>query len=298
MTTFLTLGTGVLLAGALVAFVAALVPATPELSATLKGLAEQEQDARPVAAPQPKGFVSLSDRVGAWLHRRSPLPLSDRQRRDLELRNRSVAEFYGDRAALALTGLLLPGLLAAFCSALFDLPVAVPGIAGVVGAGVGFWVPDLLLRGGSRGARSDAGEALVTYIDLVTLERLANASATQALHNAANLSDTVLFRQIRGALERARLEQQPPYAELRRLASHLDLPELGDIADVMQMDEAGAALSGALRARARELRDAHLTSAQNEANVASEGMTIYMSIPALLFGLIFMVPPLMRIAFG
>ena len=66
----------------------------------------------------------------------------------------------------------------------------------------------------------------------------------------------------------------------------------------MQMDETGAALSGALRARARELRDAHLTAAQNEANVASEGMTIYMSIPAKLFGLIFMVPPLMRIAFG
>jgi hypothetical protein len=99
-------------------------------------------------------------------------------------------------------------------------------------------------------------------------------------------------------LERARLEQQAPYAELRKLAVQLDIPQLADVADVMQLDETGAALSGALRARVRELRDAHLTRAQNEANAVSEGMTIYMSTPALIFGLIFMAPPLMRIAFG
>ena len=59
-------------------------------------------------------------------------------------------------------------------------------------------------------------EGLLVYIDLVTLERLTNASATQALHNAAALSDVPLFVHIRTALERARLEQQSPYAELRR----------------------------------------------------------------------------------
>ena len=37
--------------------------------------------------------------------------------------------------------------------------------------------------------RTGASEALLVYIDLVTLERLTNASATQALHNAAALSD-------------------------------------------------------------------------------------------------------------
>jgi Flp pilus assembly protein TadB len=224
--------------------------------------------------------------------------LTSRQRQNLQLRNTSVAEFYGDKAALALTGALLPGLLAALWTAVFDLPLGTPAIVALVGLVVGFFVPDLMLRSGAKGTRTDAGDALLTYIDLVTLERLANASATQALHNAADLSDVPLFTQIRGALERARLEQQPPYAELRKLAVQLNLPELADVADVMQLDETGAALSGALRARVRELRDAHLTKAQNEANAASEGMTIYMSVPALIFGLIFMAPPLMRIAFG
>jgi tight adherence protein C len=171
-------------------------------------------------------------------------------------------------------------------------------VAALLGAAVGFFVPDLTLHRGTRAARSSAVEALLVYLDLVTLERLANASATQALHNAAKLSEATIFTQIRSALERAQLEQQSPYAELRRLAEHLDLPELTDVADVMQLDETGAALSGALRARVRELRDAHLTQEQMQASATAEGMTLYMTLPALIFGLIFMVPPLMRIVLG
>ena len=104
-----------------------------------------------------------------------------------------------------------------------------------------------------------------------------------------------LFVQIRIALERARLEQQSPYAELRRLAEQLRLPELADVADVMQLDETGAALSGTLRARVRELRDAYLTRQQTRAATDAEGMTIYMTLPALIFGLIFLTAALLRI---
>jgi tight adherence protein C len=107
-----------------------------------------------------------------------------------------------------------------------------------------------------------------------------------------------LFRQIRLALDRARLEQQSPYAQLRRLADQLDLPELRDLADIMQLDESGAALSGALRARLRELRDAHLSREQTDASAAAESMTIYMTVPAMIFGLIFLVAALLRIVQG
>ena len=297
MTLLLVLLTGAALAGALVAFAASVMRVTPDLADALNGLgqvpASTDSVVRDTGEP-----ASRSDRIGVWLYRRSPFTPTARQLQNLQLSNRSVAEFFGDKAALALAGALLPGLLAAVWTAVFDLPAATPAIAAVIGMVVGYFVPDLMLRSSAGGTRADAGDALLTYIDLVTLERLANASATQALHNAANLSDIPLFAQIRGALERARLEQQPPYADLRKLATQLNLPELADVADVMQLDESGAALSGALRARVRELRDAHLAKAQNEANAASEGMTIYMSIPALIFGLIFIAPPLMRIAVG
>ena len=73
------------------------------------------------------------------------------------------------------------------------------------------------------------------------------------------------------------------------------LPELADVADVMQLDETGAALSGTLRARVRELRDAYLTRQQTRAATDAEGMTIYMTLPALIFGLIFLTAALLRI---
>lgn len=296
MTLAVVLATGMLLVGGLLALAVAWLPVTPHLADTLNGLAEPGQTA--VTSTRVPTETTRSDRLGAWLYRISPIPLTARQRQNLQIRNKPVTEFFAEKGVMALVGALCPGLVATAWWLLGDWPPALPGVLAVVGALVGYMVPDLMLRGGAKTVRADAGEALLMFIDLVTLERLSNASATQALHHAANLSDIPLFAQIRAALERARLEQQSPYGELRRLADQLDLPELTDVADVMQLDESGAALSGSLRARVRELRDAHFTTAQTEANAVSEQMTIYMTIPALIFGLIFMVPPLMRIAWG
>ena len=65
----------------------------------------------------------------------------------------------------------------------------------------------------------------------------------------------------------------------------------------MQLDETGAALSGALRARVRELRDAHQTSEQILAGAAAEGMTVYMTLPALIFSLILLAAAMLKIFF-
>jgi tight adherence protein C len=239
--------------------------------------------------------TSRSERLGAFVYRLTPVPLPESQGRALRLQDKSIAEFYADKAVMAIIGALLPGL-AGFVVTIFTGQLsAVPALVALVGAVLGFFVPDLLLSRAATAVRSSAVDSLLVYIDLVTLERLTNASATQALHNAAVLSETPLFVQVRTALDRARLEQQPPYAELRRLADQLRLPELADVADVMQLDETGAALSGALRARVRELRDAHLTAEQMKASAAAEGMTVYMTIPALIFGLIFLVAAMLKI---
>jgi Flp pilus assembly protein TadB len=304
MTTGLIFLSGILLTGGVVLVIAGLVPATPHLGDTLARLYrpigfETERRDRTSARridPRSELSASMSQRLGGWLYRRTPVPLTAGQQRALQIRGRSVTEFFADKAVWAVIGFTLPPLLAGFVALVAGgVAITVPVLAALLGAIAGYFVPDLLLRGQARATGSDASAALLMYIDLVTLERLANASATQSLHNAAQLSDVPLFRQLRAALERARLEQQAPYTELRRLADELDLAELRDLADVMQLDESGAALSGSLRARARELRDAHLATTLREANSASEGMTIYMTIPALLFAVMFLVPALMRI---
>ena len=297
MSSSLVLLAGMLIAAGLVALVVAAVPSTPRLVDALDRI---ESDSRRTAHLRiDVGPVTgRSERLGALLYRYSPITLSERQSQQLRLQNKSIAEFYSDKAVMAIIGAVLPALLAFGYGQLTGSLNALPAVAALLGLVAGFFAPDLILMRSGGLARSAAVEALLVYIDLVTLERMANASATQALHNAANLSDVPLFAQIRVSLERARLEQQSPYGELRRLAQQLNLPELTDVADVMQLDETGAALSGTLRARVRELRDAHLTKEQITASAAAEGMTIYMTFPALIFGVIFMTPALLKIVLG
>jgi tight adherence protein C len=287
---------GMLLAGGLSCLVIAFVRFTPRLEAALERI---DADNTESLTSRDVGPISgQSARIGAFLYRVVPIPLSNGQRRALRLQDKSIAEFYTDKAVMAIVGALLPALAGAAFAYLTGHLSMIPTLAALVGGVIGFFVPDLLLRRKAANVRTGASEALLVYIDLVTLERLTNASATQALQSAAALSDVPLFAQIRTALERAHLEQQSPYAELRRLSDQLKLPELADIADVMQLDETGAALSGTLRARVRELRDAHLTREQIKASAAAEGMTIYMTLPALIFGLIFLVAAMLRILAG
>jgi hypothetical protein len=295
MTLSLVLVAGILLAAGLVCLVAAAVPAVPRLDAALERVAAD--GVVPTRSVELGPVTKPSERLGALLYRVAPIPLSERQRRALQLQDKPIAEFYADKSVMMIIGAVLPGLLGFLLLWSTGSPHSWPAMFSVAGAVIGFFIPDLLLRRESDTAREGAVEALLVYIDLVTLERLANASATQALHSAAGLSEGPVFLRIRTALDRARLEQQPPYDELRRVADQLHLPELADVADVMQLDETGAALSGALRARVRELRDAHLTQAQIKASAAAEGMTIYMTLPALIFSLIFLVAAMLKIFF-
>jgi tight adherence protein C len=297
MTVPLVLLAGVLIVAGAVAIVIALVPATPQLAAALARVASDGGE-RGTSPSDAASRESPSTRVGRFLFRHSLIGLTDRQQQSLRLQDKSVTEFYSDKAVMAIVGALMPAMASCALVLLAGFSWALPGFVAAVGAVIGFFVPDLILLRTAGISRSSAIEALLVFIDLVTLERLANASATQALHNAANLTEAPVFTQIRVALERAQLEQQSPYGELRRLGTQLNLPELTDIADVMQLDETGAALSGTLRARVRELRDAHLSREQIKASGAAEGMTLYMTLPAMVFGLIFMVPPLLRILYG
>ena len=296
MTSIMIILSGVLVVGGAIAIVSALVPHAPRLQPALDRVTGES------IAPMRPVDDSLSsrpsERLGEWLYRHVPVPLAGRQRQSLRLQGKSVAEFYADKFVWAMVGASLPIAAGAAQFFLGGRPSGWVAAASVIGLGLGFFVPDLLLRRQARTSRGNAVEALLVYLDLVTLERLANASASSALQRAAELSDTPLFVQLRTALDRARLEQQSPYGELRRLADRLDLPELNDVADVMQLDETGAALSGTLRARVKELRDAHLTKERLQAGAAAEGMTIYMTLPALIFGLIFLVAALLTLLVG
>lgn len=236
-----------------------------------------------------------SERLGLWLRQRWHLAASARVSRQLQLRGISLNRFFTYKALGALVGLALPSLLGLILLLTAGVSPLIPGAVGLVAGLIGFLLPDVVVGRSSTETSADATESLLTFMDLVTLERLANRSASQALQSAAGISDSTVFRAIREALERARLEQRPPFEELKKLGLELELPALCDIADVMKLDESGASLSDALRARVKELRDAHLTASKIAASAISERMTLFMVIPSLVFGLIFLAPPLLRL---
>lgn len=282
-----TLAGALLAAGVWALLGAWLVPARPRLADALDLL-----DGRESAAALPATGI---DRLGGWLRTTLRRPVSDVTQRRLRLVGRSIERHDSYKALGALIGFLSPlvaGAVGYFTiGASFELPAA---SAPVLGA-FGFLLPDLQLGRQEDSLAEDATESLLTFFDLVTLERLANRSASQAMRAAAELSDVAVFSAIRDALERARLEQRPPYPELQRLSGELELPALADIADVMALDEAGASLADALRARVRELRDAHLTRARIQASAISERMAFLMVIPSMVFALFFLIPPVLRL---
>ena len=53
-----------------------------------------------------------------------------------------------------------------------------------------------------------------------------------------------------------------------------------------------------VQARVRELRDAHLSAQRSAAQEASEAMTLWMTIPALLLGIALLVPALLGLLGG
>ena len=284
---WVAIASGVLLAAGLWALAGYFVPAHPRLGDALKLM-----DGR-VRAPQPA--ATGADRIGAWARTRLPGGVDDRVARQLQLRAIGIDRFYTYKVIAAVTGLALPSLIGVILLLTTGVSIALPLLVGLLLALVGYFVPDIVIGRGSVATAADATEALLTFVDLVTLERLANSSATQSLHAAANISDQAVFVAIRDSLQRARLQQRAPFTELKRLGDELELPALSDIADVMKLDDSGASLSDALRARVTELRDAHLTQAKIDAAAVSERMTFLMVIPSLIFGLLFLVPPLLRL---
>ncbi|HZA05262.1 MAG TPA: hypothetical protein VE617_11900, partial [Propionibacteriaceae bacterium] len=153
MTTSLVLLAGMLLAVGLVCLVVAVVPAVPRLDAALERVGGDGLTA-PTNRHEVGPVTKPSERLGSLLYRLAPIQLSDRQRRALRLQDKPIAEFYADKAVMMIIGAALPGL-AAFAWTLTGSSLGTwPALLSLVGAVLGFFVPDLLLRRAADTARS------------------------------------------------------------------------------------------------------------------------------------------------
>jgi len=274
--------------------ITATIPRHVRLDDALNWLA-QNDNPQPATKENPPPPPTRPQRLALAIYQRLRLPLSDHTHKLLHRGDLNPIDHITHKTMLALAGAALPTLLGGLSTTLFGTSPIFPIALAALLCIAGFLWPDHTLRIKADNALDDANEALLTFLDLVILERLANQSAPQSLAAAASISDITPFRQIYITVEQARLEQHTPYNDLRRLADQLELPALRDIIDIISLDEHGASLATTLRARAKELRNAHLTRQRIKAHEQTEHMTIYMVIPALILGLIYLTPPILAL---
>lgn len=301
---------GALLGVGLTAVLAGLRSPAPDLGTAVARLVEEPRSpglgfagssagmAWPGAASgqpgrMPRPLVSLTAVIAARLP-------AQKLAADLQLTGTSLSSLALAKVGYALLGLMFPVLLVSILLvAGLALPFVVPVLAGLaLGAALSF-VPEADLRRRAVAARRELRRTVCAYVELVALERAADAGAVEALERAAAIGSGQGFAHISDALLRARLEGRTPWAQLAALAESLAVPELADVADIMRLSgEDGAAVLPTLRARASSLRGALLQAEVAAANRASERM----SIPVALLGVAFMAllgfPALWRILAG
>lgn len=284
--------------GGLAIVLGGLTPTVPDLRAVLARIdtaapAPTAGDASTVAP----GWRRCGDPLAAELAGRLGV---DRYRADLDLVGTTASTLVTHKVGYALLGLAFPAALAAAMAAIgTSLPFAVPAAASLALATVLFFAPDLDLRRRAAASRAEMRRAVCMYLELVALERAADAGTVAALDRAASIGDGRAFELIRDALFRAHLAGAPPWRGLRQLAEQLRVPELEDVADIMRLSgEDGAAVYATLRARAASLRTTLLTADTAAANAASEQMIMPVACLGIAFMALLGYPALARILFG
>lgn len=272
---------GALVAGGLVGVAWYLIPARIDLTDAVDRTLTPQRP-RPASELPATG----TERVGNWTLRHLPSGLWQRTPiRDLEILRKPVSVFYGEKALVALIGVVVTPLLAWIIGLAGLRPPFVVPVGATIAIAVGLWfVPDLDVRSRAAQARAEFGRALGAYIELVAMERQSGSGTRQALEVAATVGDSWVFTRISQELARSAWAGQTPWDALHALGRQLGLPALGDLSDIMRLGgEEGAQVVTTLRARAEALRTQVRTDAVTHANNTAERLTFPGLVMAALF---------------
>lgn len=262
---------------------------------------------------EPARAPDRRDRVGAFAERHlGNLPGMTTPTADLDLLRsfstqepmptlgESVRLFYWQKVLYSLMGLFLPPVSVLILTLVgAGLPFAIPLIAGVVLAIVFWFVPDRYVHSKAADARLTFAQAAVSYIRLVTINRVGQIGLVTSMHEASMVSDGWMFRRIRQALARAQYTGQTAWDALEELAEQLDVPELLEIADITRLaGESGAGVIDSLIARSASMRDRLITAEHTAAARASASLGVPVTALVGLFMFAMIFPAAMSILGG
>ena len=252
----------------------------------------------PGAGPDAASGSGVGTRLAAELDRPG-LRLASVQA-DLAIVGHPVERFFADKALFALVGVLLvPSVVALLGLGGVVMPLVLPVWTSLVLGVVGFFLPDLLIRGEAAARRRGFRHALGAFLDLVSIALAGGAGVEAALHDAATVGQGWSFTRLREALADARLSGATPWQALGRLGTELGVSELSELASNLTLaGTEGARVRESLAAKAVSLRRHEAAEAETRAQEASERMSLPVAV--LLFGfLVFLgYPALARVLSG
>lgn len=287
------LGAGVGLGGwALAVWV---VPPQPPLAELITRLRTQQKPP-PSLATGDGGWVVRLGRPMAGLLRSAGLPGPGIEG-DLAVTERSADAVLAEKATLAVLGPLLPGAVEVLLLlGGRPLPWQMP-LAGCLALGVGgFVLPDIVVRQEARRRRTAFRHALGAYLNLMHILLAGGAGIDGALTDAADIGQGWSFRQLRRALETARLTRTSPWAALGQLGDELQVAELAELAAALSLaGTEGARVRASLAAKAASMRHRDGAEAEGQANAATERMALPGMVMAIGFVIFVFYPALTQI---
>ena len=266
-TTMLTLAGGALIGTGIWLIIAELLPTVPDLRDVTTRLHPTTNPTRP--ATNPGRDIPLTARVGIRAQTRLPLLRTLKApEQDLAILDRDQTQWLGEKVLLTLLALAtLPALNLLLALAGAALPASVLGAATLALGGVAFFVPDLSVRTEAVKARANAVTAVTSYIDLVIAELRTGSSVPQAVHRAAGVAQSWMYRLIAGELAQATLARRAPWQALRDLGERLGVSELVELGDILRLaGEQDSSIVPALSAKAAAVRTRELADAHTAAN--------------------------------
>jgi Flp pilus assembly protein TadB len=268
-----------------------LIPARPGLRAALRRL---DETAALSSVPASARLLSAPDlarhlrALAPWL----PVPI-----KDLQLLGEGTDEWLARKVVLGVAGLVaFPCLAAALSLEGISLSWSFPVLGSVALAGALFLAPDVVTRVNAAESRRDFRYALMSFLDLVTLERGAGAAPTEALEAAASVGRGWAFERIAEALSEARKASYPPWDGLTVLAEQIGISELGDLAEIAGIaGNEGARVLDTLSARAESMRADALAQTKAQAGARSTTMVLPIALLAGGFLILLIFPDFYRV---
>ena len=270
---------GATLTTGLVILLAGLVPAPTHLK---DAIARLQPATTPTLLGPATAAVDTEVRIGRWAEQHLPAALwGAPPEKDLALLGRTRAAFYGSKIISAVLGVLVvPVISVATMLVGWPIPLAVPVLGSLGLATVMWFLPNNELRDQATRAREEFSYALVAFVEMVALERLAGATVPAALVQAADTGDSWVFQRLAAVLRRTQYTGQNPWDALA------DIVRLGGTD--------GTRVYDSLRARAASMRNATLNAQISRANAAGERIAVPVAGLVLILAITLVVPAVLR----